>query len=113
MPSDTSARGLSFSHHRRQTARNFFAALRKIFRNVVENLRAVVRRSLGPGRSFVCRLDRVANVFAIAQRGLAQKPAIGGSHFHAVAGVGPGLLAADVELYGAVDRRRGWIGIVR
>ncbi len=76
---------LLFSDHRGQTADNFFAALRKIFRHVVENLCAGVRRALGPAGSFVCCLHRVANIFSIAQRGLAQQPAVSGSDFHAVA----------------------------
>ena len=57
------------------------------------------------------RLDRVADIFAIAQRGLAQKTAISGADFHAVAGIGPRLFASDVELYRSVNRRRCRIGI--
>ena len=59
----------------------------------------------------MCRFDRVANIFAIAQRGLAQKTAVSGAYFHAVAGVGARLFASDVELYGAVNCRRWPIGI--
>ena len=112
MPSDYFGCGLSFSDHCGQAARDLIAALRKIFRDVVKNLRAVVRGGLRPARSLVRRFDRVANVFAIAQRRFAQKTAIRGAHFHAVAGVGTRLLAADVELHRAVDGRRRRIGIV-
>jgi len=47
---------------------NLVAALGKILRAVVENLRAIVRRSFRPRRGLARRLDRVANVLAIAQR---------------------------------------------
>ena len=55
------------------------------------------------------RFHGVANVFAIAQRSFAQQAAIGRAHFHAVAGVGTCLLAADVELDGAVDGGRAGV----
>ena len=104
--------GLSFSNHGGQTARNLLPARRKIFCHVVQNLRASVGCALGPGGSFVCRLDGITNIFAIAQRCLAQKPSVSASRFHAVARVGTRLFAADVELHRAVDCRCRRIGVV-
>src|SRR5713226_8143565 len=63
-----------------------------------------------PAFSFARRLDGVSNVFAIAQRRLTQQTAIRAVHFDAVAGIGPRLLAADVEFHSAVDRRSAKIG---
>ncbi len=95
---------LLFADHGSEAVRNFIAALGKILRAVVENLRSIVRRSLRPRRGLARRLDRVANVFAIAQRSFAQQSSVGRAHLHAVAGVGPRLLASYVELDGSINR---------
>src|SRR5205823_3947542 len=98
--------GLLFANHCRQATSDLFATLGQIFRDVVKHLRAGVRCGLAPPGSLVCCLDCVANVFSIAERGLAQKTSIGGSYFHAVPRVRPRLIAADIQFYGTVDGGR-------
>ena len=55
-----------------EAANDFVAALREIFRAVIKNLRAIVRSGFAPGFGLVRGFDSVANVFAIAERSLAQ-----------------------------------------
>jgi hypothetical protein len=57
----------------REPASNFNGALRKIFRDVEENLSAIVRGGFGPGFGLASGFDGVANIFAIAERGLAEQ----------------------------------------
>ena len=97
--------GLGFANRLRQPARNLFSSLRQIFRHVVQNLRAVVGCALRPSRRFARSLHRVADVFAIPVWRFAKKLAVSPAHFNAVAGVGSRLLATNVKLHGAVDRR--------
>ena len=99
--------GLLLTDNFRETARNFFAALRKIFGDVVEDLRAGVRGGLGPGSGFAGGFDGVADVFAIAEGGFAEEAAVGGADGEGVAGIGAGLFAGDEEFYGAVDSEEG------
>src|SRR6266404_8773788 len=82
---------------------NFIAPLGKILRAVVKNLGAIVRGSLRPRCRLPRRLDRVADVFAIAERSLTQQSSVGRTHFDVVAGVWTRLLATDVELDRAID----------
>ncbi len=64
--------------------------------------------SLGPlGAGGTGGLDGVADVFAVAERSLADQLAVAVVDGEAVAGVGPRLLAADVLLHGAVDADTG------
>ena len=88
-----------------RVAHDLVAALRKILRAIVKNLGAIVRRRFSPRLGLACRFHGVANIFAIAQRCLAQEPSLGRTHFHAVAGVRPRLLPADVKLHRAINRR--------
>ncbi len=48
-------------------------------------------------------LDRVADVLAVGEAGMAEKLAARGDDCAGIAAVGAGLLAADVELGGAVE----------
>ncbi len=57
-----------------------------------------------PAFRFARPFDGVANVLAIAKRRFSEQPSVGSVHFDAIARIGPRLLAADVELHGAIDR---------
>ena len=79
---------------------------REILGDVVEDLRAIVRRRAGPARSRrPRRLDGVADVLAVALADLADLLAVRTVDRAAVARVGARLLAADEELRRAVDPR--------
>ena len=69
--------GLLVADDRGQTADDFVAPLGKILRAVVKNLRPIMRRCFRPGFGLARSLDRVANVFAIAERSFAQQSPIG------------------------------------
>src|SRR5215472_737301 len=75
----------------------------EIFSAVIENLSAIMSCRLGPCLGFARGLDRVADVFAVAERSLAKQSPIWSTNFHAVSRIRTGLLAADVELDRAVD----------
>ena len=100
-------RGLLRTHCPRQPPGNLVAALDHVFRKVVENLRAIVRRALGPARCIARSFNRVANILAIAQRRLAQQLALAPVHREGISRIGPRLFAADVLLHRAIDRRSG------
>ena len=113
MERSTSTAACSSPTAARQPLRNLVAPLDHVFGNVVENLRAIVRAGVcaqpdGAARRF----HGVANIFAIAQRRLAQQLALAAVYRERVAGIRPRLLAADVLLDGAVDpgRRGGSAG---
>src|SRR5689334_4956873 len=53
-----------------QASCDFRRALGKIFPDVIQHLRAIVRSSPGPTIRFARGLHRVANILAIAERGL-------------------------------------------
>src|SRR4029077_8547435 len=64
-----------------------------------EHLRAIMRSCLRPGRCFTGSFDGITDVFAIAERRFSQQSPVVGADFHAVAGIRPHLLAADVEFH--------------
>src|SRR5690606_23755214 len=74
--------------------------------HVVEDLRPVVRGGSGPGSALHGRLDRVADVLAVTQRRFPCALARGADDRVAVVAVWPLLLAADVQLRGAIDPGR-------
>ena len=78
----------------------------EVLRDVVEHLRAVVRRGRGPAGGLGRGLHRVADVLAVAEAGLADGLALCSVDGIGIAGIGPRLLAADIELGGAVDGRQ-------
>src|SRR6185503_3002471 len=92
---------LRATHARRELVR----AGREILGDIVEDLRAQVAAAASPGRRRVCRLDRVADVLAIALGNFSQGPAVGPDDLATVALIWPGLLPADEELVGPIDRR--------
>ena len=98
---------LCLSDSARQAPGDFLATLGKVLGDVVENLRAMVRRCLGPSFRLTGRFDRVADVLAIAQRRFAEQSAIPASYLRAIAGIRASLLAADVKLHRAVNGRSG------
>src|SRR5205085_12054522 len=57
-----------------------------------------MRGALRPTCSFARRFDRIANVFAVSERSFAEQLAVRAADFHAVAGIRPRLLAANVKL---------------
>src|SRR5260370_5187972 len=96
--------------HGGQPAGDFFAPLRKIFRNIKEQLRPIVCRRFAPAFRFACPLDGITNVLAVAKRRFPKQTPVCAAHFDAVTRIRPRLLAADVELYGAIDRGSREIG---
>ena len=64
-----------------QTASDLRTALRKIFGDVVKNLRAIVRRGFRPGFRFARRLHGISNVFAVPKRRFAEELAVFSPHF--------------------------------
>ena len=66
-------RGLLCADDRGQAADDFVAALGEILGAVVKNLRTVVRGGFRPCLRLAGRLDRIANVFAVAERSFAQQ----------------------------------------
>src|SRR5690348_11709836 len=94
--------GLFLAHGGSETTRDFRSTLRKIFGNVIEDLRAIVSRGFGPGFRFASGLDGVADVLAIAEGRFAEQFAFSSANLDAVAGIRANLFAADVLLHGAV-----------
>ncbi len=95
--------GLGFADRCGQSVRDFVAALGEVFGDVVEDLGAVVGCGLAPACGFAGGFYGVADIFAIAEAGFSEELSVVAADFHAVAGVGTGLLAADIELDCAVD----------
>ena len=77
---------------------------REVLGDEVEDLRAVVGGGVGPACGGVRGLDRVADVLAVADADLAEELALGEDGL-GVAAIRACLLAADVELGGAVEGR--------
>ena len=100
---------LLLANGRCEPMNDLFPALRKIFRAVIKNLRAIMRRRLCPAFGLARGFHRIANIFAITQRRLAEQTSVRRAHLHAVARIRTRLLAADVKLYGTVDRGRARI----
>ena len=90
----------------REARREFGGARRQVLGDVVEHLRAVVGGGRAPAAGLGRGLDGVADVLAVAEAGLADRLAAWRRAPIGVAGIRPRLLAADVELGGAVDRGR-------
>ena len=61
-----------------------------------------MRCCLRPAFRLAGRLDGIPDVFAISERRLPEQCTIRRTHFHAVAGIGARLFAANIELDGAV-----------
>ena len=68
---------LFVAHRRTEALCNLLPPQRKIFGAVIKHLRAVMRRRLGPRPRFPRSLNRIANIFAVPQRSLAQQSSIG------------------------------------
>src|ERR1700694_1642751 len=66
-------------------------------------------RGFAPAFGFASGLHGVADVLAGAQGRLSTQTSVRAAHFDAVTRVGSPLLAADIELHSAVDRRSGKI----
>ncbi len=98
-------RGLFLADGRSQPMRDLVAPLDHVFRDVVDHLRARVRRRPRPAGRVARRFHRVANVFAIAERRFAEQLAVAPVNRERVAGIGPRLFAADVLLHRAVNWR--------
>ena len=75
----------------------------EIFREVVGNLGAVVRRGSAPGFGLVRGFHGIADVLAATARDFCEGAAVGIEHDRAVALVRPDLVAADVELVRLID----------
>src|SRR5579859_7038574 len=84
--------------------REFVFARRQVLGDVIENLRARMRRATGPATRRVSRLNRVADVLAVALAHLPDHAPLPVVHFAAVTRIGPRLLAADKHLGRAVNR---------
>ena len=93
------------ARHQGNAVGEFTFACRQILGDEVQHLRAVVRRRVCPPRSRPGRLDRVADVLAVALSDIADARARGVEHRAAVPSVGTDLLAADEQLGRAIDRR--------
>ena len=65
-----------------------------------------MRGRRAPAGRLARRLDGVADVLAVAQARLAERAALGIEHAVGIAGIRPRLLAADIQLGGAVDAGR-------
>ena len=94
-----------------QSPGDLFTALGQIFRDVVKYLGAVMGRCFRPPFRFARRFNGIANVFAISKRRFAEQASIRAAHFDAVARIRARLLAADVQLHRAVNRRRRRAGL--
>src|SRR6185295_15922233 len=93
--------------HGVEAARHLLAPGGEVFGDVKEDLRLVVGRGLRPACSGLARgLHRIADVLAVALPHLAGQSAIGSHNLARVLAVRAALLAADVHLGGAVDRRQ-------
>jgi len=66
-----------------------------------------MRRLAGPPRRRARRLNGVADILTIAIADLADQAAARIMYRPAVARIGPGLLAADIVLGCAIERRQG------
>src|SRR5690606_27579428 len=77
----------------------------EVLGHVVDDLRPVVGGRRGPGRALDGGLHRVTDVLAVAEGSLTDALALRPQHRVAVVAVRSLLLAADVELGGAVDGR--------
>src|SRR3954466_1465476 len=73
----------------------------------VEHLGPRGRGGAGPSARLPRRLHRVPDILPVAVSHLAELPAVRIEHRQAVARIRPDLRPADVELGGAVDRRKG------
>src|SRR5258707_10705289 len=74
-------------------------AHRQVLRNIVENLRAIMRCASSPTTCRVCCLNRVTNILAIALAHLSNHLPLGIIDIPAVATIRPCLLAADKHLW--------------
>src|SRR5262249_61257328 len=81
--------------HRVDAIGEFVRARRKILRDVVEDLRAVVARGAAPSPGALRGLDGVADVLAVALRALSDRGAAGRKDSPRIRAVGPGLLPPD------------------
>src|ERR1700677_250414 len=96
-------RSLLFTDRVAKPMGNLLTTLRKIFRAIIKNLRAIVRRGLRPRAGLPRCFDSIANIFTISQRSFTEQSTIRRAHLHAIARVRARLLAPDVKLDGAVD----------
>ena len=83
----------------------FGSADAQIFRQVIQNLGAVVRGLAAPTTRRPCRFDRIANILAVAVGDFAQQRAIVGINRSTHAAIRPRLLATDIHFWGAVNGR--------
>ena len=110
IPEDTGKRGVDFRPrllralpHGTEAGREFFRTRREVFGDVIEHLRPVMRRGGGPAGGLGRGLHRIADVLAAAEAHLADGLAFRSVHGIGMARIGPRLLAADIELGGAVN----------
>ena len=89
--------------HRIQTCCEFIPARRKVLGNVVQNLRPQMAGGFRPALRRMCRLDRIAQVLAVGEAHMPQKPAGLAPDRRGIAAIGPRLFATDIKLRGAVD----------
>ncbi|AEK62022.1 hypothetical protein CFU_2194 [Collimonas fungivorans Ter331] len=82
----------------------FGRAGRQVFGKVIQPLGAAVRRGVRPCGSGMRGSDRIADILAVAGADLAEQLSRGAEHGLRMLAVRPDLLAADVQLGGAVER---------
>src|SRR5262249_31259798 len=90
---------------RSDTVTKFGGSRLEVLREIIEHLRAVVPAYRSPSACRIGRLNRIAHVFAVAEAGLPDCPTLRIEDRVAVARVRARLLAADVELCRAIERR--------
>ena len=76
--------GLLFSDSSGEPCGDFICALRKVFRDVIEDLRAVMGSGFAPALGLARGFNGVANIFAVAQRRFAQEFALFAANLNAV-----------------------------
>ena len=98
--------GAVFAGLRLDAGGEFVGAIVEVFGEEIEDLRAVVGGGGGPAERGAGGFDGVADVLAVAVADFADQRAGGAVDRAGIAGIGAGLLAADIHLGGLVDRRR-------
>src|SRR6266568_4503293 len=90
----------------RNSLRKLPLAYRQVLRDVIEDLRAIMRRANRPASGSMGSFDGVTNIFAIAFAHLADDTVLGIADIAAITGVWTNLFAFDEHFRRAIDRRQ-------
>src|SRR6266568_2412207 len=90
----------------RNSLRKLLFAYRQVLRDVIEDLRAIMRRANRPTSGSMGGFDGVADVFAIAFTHLADDTVLGIEDIAAIAGIWTNLFAFDKHFRRAIDGRQ-------